>query len=130
MRLGTVNKASHVYLVISWRFWLYLLVGIALAALLSPLALEGQEPEPLSHEAEVQFTDEERMSVKDKQAEYWRLQAQAASILLQAEKLQLDLSNEVRAMQARCQEGGGKFDPGMVSCTKIQAQSADGDGSK
>ena len=134
--------------VLNWKFWLYLVGGAVLVALLMPLVLEGQESQDVKTldiitsstavegetmmqvggKTEVKFTDEERMSVKDKQAEYWRLQAQAASILLQAEKLQFDLSNEVRAMQARCQESDGRFDPGMVSC--IEVQSVNGDGGK
>ena len=145
--------------IISWKFWLYLIVGALFAAVFSTMVLKGQtsaltdeEVEELKNAPEIgvkdvspsdvldiseqgstpietlysgevaQFTIEEKMSVKDKQTEYWRLQAQAASILLQASNLQMELTNEVMRLQVRCVESGGKFDPGTVNCLEIQAQ--------
>lgn len=128
---------------LNWKFWLYLAIGVLLAAWVLPMVLEGQETSNLAEQSTLdivssatptkgdtlimvgaiaQFTIEERMSVKDKQTEYWRLQAQAASILLQASNLQMELTNEVMRLQAQCVKSGGRFDPGMVSCLEIQAQ--------
>lgn len=105
--------------VMSWKFWFWLLIGALLIAAILPSVLEGQEA---SKQETATFTDAERMSVKDKQVEYWRLQAQAASILLQAANLQAELNSEVMRLQARCTQDGGRYDPGTVSCSEVQAQ--------
>lgn len=107
---------------LNWKFWLYLAIGVLLMAWVLPMILEGQELTEVEASEIAQFTIEERMSVKDRQTEYWRLQAQAASILLQASNLQMELNNDVIRLQAQCVKSGGKFDPGMVNCLEIQAQ--------
>ena len=122
--------------IMNLKFWIYLAIGATVAAVVMPLVLEGQETDVGVKDVSpavvldvggkvAQFTIEEKMSVKDKQAEYRRLQAQAASILLQASNLQMELTNEVMRLQVRCVESGGKFDPGTVNCLieqEIQAQ--------